>query len=229
MKYMGSKNIIAKQILPIILKNKTPERVYIEPFVGGGNIIDKVEGFRIGADINPYTIEALKLIRDNPESLPFELTKEQYAAVKEKKEINGFTGWVSFSCSFGGKFFNGFAQGGGRNHVMEARNNAIKQSPFLKNCIFINCNYWELDIPKNAIVYCDPPYANTTKYKDGFDSYNFWEWVRLKSSEGIEIYVSEYTAPEDFIPIWGIEINCSLAAGKPKKTTEKLFIYNDLY
>ncbi len=39
MKYMGSKNRIAKQILPIILKNRTKEQYYIEPFVGGANLI----------------------------------------------------------------------------------------------------------------------------------------------------------------------------------------------
>lgn len=62
--YMGSKNRIAKDILPIILKDRKPEQWYVEPMVGGGNLIDKVEGLRIGADANPYVIEALKYIRD---------------------------------------------------------------------------------------------------------------------------------------------------------------------
>jgi len=35
MKYMGSKRRIAKYIIPIITKNLTPDRWYIEPFVGG--------------------------------------------------------------------------------------------------------------------------------------------------------------------------------------------------
>ena len=36
MKYQGSKNKIAKHILPIILKNRTPDQYYVEPFMGGG-------------------------------------------------------------------------------------------------------------------------------------------------------------------------------------------------
>ena len=44
MKYMGSKNKIAKDILSIILKYRTPEQYYVEPFVGGCNTIDKVNG-----------------------------------------------------------------------------------------------------------------------------------------------------------------------------------------
>lgn len=36
MKYMGSKNRIAKEILPIILRDRKPNQWYVEPFVGGG-------------------------------------------------------------------------------------------------------------------------------------------------------------------------------------------------
>ena len=34
---MGSKNRIAKFILPIILKERKPEQWYVEPFAGGMN------------------------------------------------------------------------------------------------------------------------------------------------------------------------------------------------
>ena len=43
MKYLGSKNKIAKYILPIMLENRG-ERTWVEPFVGGANTIDKVDG-----------------------------------------------------------------------------------------------------------------------------------------------------------------------------------------
>ena len=44
MKYMGSKNRIAKHIVPIIQRyiDKTNPKSYIEPFVGGANVIDKI-------------------------------------------------------------------------------------------------------------------------------------------------------------------------------------------
>lgn len=51
MKYMGSKARHAKELLPIILANRTEGQWYVEPFVGGANMIDKVNGNRIGADI----------------------------------------------------------------------------------------------------------------------------------------------------------------------------------
>ena len=41
MNYMGSKTKVAKKLLPTILANRTPGQWYVEPFVGGANMIDK--------------------------------------------------------------------------------------------------------------------------------------------------------------------------------------------
>ena len=229
MKYMGSKNRIAKEILPIILKDRKPNQCYVETMVGGGNLIDKVEGFRIGADLNPFVIEALKLIRDNPESLPDFVSEEYYRELEIKKQLNGLTGVVGFTCSFGSKWFGGYARNSdGRNYIKVAKNNALAQSPNLKDCLFINSSYQLLDIPKNSIVYCDPPYEGTTKYKEGFNHSEFWEWVRTKSLEGHSVFVSEYNAPEDFICVWENTLINNLSKDR-EAATEKLFIFDDLY
>lgn len=53
---MGGKARFAKEILPIILKDREEGQWYVEPFAGGKNIIDKVENPRIANDINPYVI-----------------------------------------------------------------------------------------------------------------------------------------------------------------------------
>ena len=49
---MGSKNRHAKDLLPIILKNRRDDQWYVEPFVGGFNMIDKVPGLRLANDTN---------------------------------------------------------------------------------------------------------------------------------------------------------------------------------
>lgn len=59
MKYMGGKSKIAKEIVPIIQRHIETQGTgkYVEPFVGGANIIDKVEcESRVGLDINRYLI-----------------------------------------------------------------------------------------------------------------------------------------------------------------------------
>jgi DNA adenine methylase len=83
---MGSKNRIAKHILPIILKDRKENQYYVEPFVGGGNIIDKVDGLRIGAYFNKYVVQELVSIRDNLEELPkdnSDFTEEQYKELRK--------------------------------------------------------------------------------------------------------------------------------------------------
>ena len=53
MKYMGSKSRITKYIVPIIQKciDDNNLSVYIEPFAGGMNVIDRInDPFRCGSD-----------------------------------------------------------------------------------------------------------------------------------------------------------------------------------
>lgn len=184
MKYMGSKARIAKHILPIILKDRKEGQWYVEPFVGGANMIDKVEGNRIGADVNPYLIEALKLIRDNPYSIPDLITEDDYQSAKVAQTKGGLCGFIGFSMSFGGKWFAGYRRDKAgakgcienmRNQTRGAKNSAIRQQPKLKDVIFECNSVFDLEIPHESIIYCDPPYANTTKYKDDFDHEKFWQ------------------------------------------------------
>jgi len=90
-------------------------------------------------------------------------------------------------------------------------------------------DYSEIIITKEAVVYCDPPYSNTAEYKeDGFDSNKFWEWCR-KLSKINPVYVSEYSAPDDFKAILTFSRRSTLQGGNQKHTNqpdEKLFIYN---
>ena len=61
-------------------------------------------------------------------------------------------------------------------------------------------DYRDVPIPKGATVYCDPPYAATDQgaYDGGiFNSKVFWAWVR---SCNFPVFVSEYEAPDDFVP-----------------------------
>jgi len=55
----------------------------------------------------------------------------------------------------------------------------------ITNDTYLNYKYIDGDI-----VYCDPPYENTTKYdKDGFDHKQFYDWV---ASRAYPVYFSSY-------------------------------------
>jgi DNA adenine methylase len=233
MKYMGSKNRIAKHILPIILKDRKEGQCYVETMVGGANLIDKVDGWRIGADINKPLIDALTLIRDDAESIPVLISEDDYAKAKESRE-GGLNGFIGFAMSFGGKWFGGYRRDvkgtKGRIENMKtqtrrSRNNAIAQGKNLIDVVFSCCGYGSLDIPPQSIIYCDPPYAGTTKYKDDFDHGIFFEWCREKCKEGHQVFISEYNAPYDFVCVWQKELQSGLNTNSTKKGVEKLFVH----
>lgn len=233
MKYMGSKNRHAKELQPIILKDRKPNQWYVEPFCGGCNMIDKVEGNRIASDINYYLIELCKALQNG--WLPEEnIPKEVYDTVKLniKSFKPHFVGYLGFQLSYGAMWFGSYRKDsiGKRNYSKEAYNNVKKQAPLLKNIEFYNVKYNQLNIPSNSIIYCDPPYENTAKYKGNkgdFDHIKFWQWCREKTLEGHQVFISEYNAPSDFECIWQKEVNNSLTKNTgAKKGIEKLFIYN---
>ena len=228
MVYMGSKNRIAKELIPIITKDLKPNQWYVEPFVGGANMIDKIEHpYKLGADNNKYLIALLEAVQ-NGQELPEYITKDEYIAVKTNKDNypDWYVGFVGFVSSFRAKFFGGYSgycttkTGIQRNYIKERINNILKQN--LDGIKLVCSSYDALDIPANSVIYCDPPYNGTTKYKDSFDSDAFWQWCRDKAKEGHTVYVSEYNAPEDFKCIWEKQINSNLG-GTSKTATEKLF------
>jgi DNA adenine methylase len=233
MKYMGSKERIAKHILPIILKGRKEGQWYVEPFVGGANMIDKVEGNRIGADLNGYLISLLTHCSNGlSEDLPDKITEEEYINIKNNKEDydDFLVAHCGFNATFGAKWFGGYARPrkltGYDRDVICGKNLLVKQMSMLSGVKFECKSYLDLDIPPNSIIYCDPPYAGTTKYKDDFNRDKFWKWCRDKAKEGHQVFISEYNAPDDFECIWSKEIQSGLNTNSTKKGVEKLFIYN---
>lgn len=238
MKYMGSKARIAKDILPIILKEREPEQWYIEPFAGGMNIIDKVDGNRIANDIHFELIEMWKSLV-NEEWKPSFYTREDYKAIKlnRQKFDPKIIGWVGFNVSYCGTYFGGYAgltktkDGSFRNYQEEAIKNVSKQIDGLKGVVFLNNDYRDLIIPEKSIIYCDIPYKGVTGYSHFFDHKIFWNWARIKSNEGHKVFISEYQAPKDFKCIWEKRVKSSLSAngitGSSKTSTEKLFVYDN--
>ena len=241
MKYMGSKNRIAKHILPIILKDRKENQYYVEPFVGGANMIDKVDGNRIGADSNEYLVAMWQELQKGWIPPDF-VSEEVWRDLKEQMDSKYPKHLIAFTrlgCSFGADWNGGYARNvrkdspnseflnsTSKSYCRQSKNNIMKQLPKLQDVKIIHSSYNELEIPKESIIYCDPPYQGTTKYKDSFDHTQFWEWCREKAKEGHKVFISEYNAPEDFICIWQQEVATTLNNQSNKiLAIEKLFKY----
>jgi DNA adenine methylase len=239
MKYMGSKARIAKHILPIMLKNRKEGQWWVETCVGGGNMIDKVEGNRLGADNNLHVIELLSGLERG--WIPREsYTKEEYlSAQRGENKCSIETGYISINCSYSGKIWGRYAgqsntAQGVRDYTNEAYKNVVKQAPKLKGVCFKHSDYKDLLIPDRSIIYCDIPYKDTYSEVEGYGklSFNhddFFEWAREKVKQGHQVFISEYQAPDDFICVWSQEVKSSLSAngksGGSKKSIEKLFVH----
>lgn len=237
MKYMGSKNRIANEILPIILKNRKENQWYIEPFCGGLGTFDKVTGNRIASDKNKYLIAMWCGLQEN-RNRPHEIPKELYN--KARIEYNNQTnielddfmiGWIGWMGSFNGRFFDGGYSGisKDRNYVREQIRNTEKQITSLNGAIFLNKEYFELEIPEKSIIYCDIPYKGTKQYSTSknFDYDKFWEWCRNMVKKQHHVFISEYNAPDDFTCVWSKELTNSMNTTLTYKPIERLFVYHN--
>ena len=84
MKYMGSKARFTKEILPIILKDRTENQWYIEPFAGGMNAICEVQGNRIANDIHYHLIQMWRELVGG--WIPKKYTREEHKHIRENKD-----------------------------------------------------------------------------------------------------------------------------------------------
>lgn len=242
MVYMGSKNKYAKYIVPILqdIIDKNHITTYIEPFVGGANIIDKIKcPTRVGSDISDTLIALLLLAATDPEKILKDGNRELWDKGKAYVKDGIFPEDMSLADIGAMEFFASFSNGGfprgyakptpTRNSFQEARRNLIAQAPYLKTINFICCDYRSnpyIALQQNSLIYCDPPYKNTKGYgykrQGNFNHEEFWNWVRYISKHNIVI-VSEQEAPNDFEVIWECEAKRTNGKDNNYKAVEKLF------
>ena len=236
MKYVGSKARVAKYICPIIndVIQQSGFITYLEPFVGGGNVIQYINCQRkIGYDNNPYLVAFWQALQNgwSPDKVP--MSKDLYKDIRSHKdnypmEVVALAG---FCASYNAKWFGGYADithtkaGTVRNYYDEAVRNVLAQVSRLQDVEF-NCkDFFSLQCT-GAVIYCDPPYRATTGYHSSFDSNAYWQHVRELSRDNI-VLCSEYTAPDDFICLWQKDLITTLNHDSRIAATEKLFRYKE--
>lgn len=243
MKYMGSKAKIAGEILPFIHSYMVSNNIdtYIEPFMGGCNMIDKVScGTRYAYDKNKYLVALFQHLQNGGE-LPEDVSREQYADAKAhyKAKDGYYPDWylaaVGFLAGFNGRFYDGcyanpcWEGDHYRDYYQEAKRNIMEQMRFLSDVHFGTGDYRDLN-PHNSLIYADPPYAGTKGYltiTKEFNHKEFWDIMREWSKDNI-VLISEESAPDDFNILWEQEVSRTIRAQEKSKATEKLFIHNSL-
>lgn len=219
--YMGGKSRLAKHIVPFLLRHN-PE-VIIEPFVGGANITSEIlkqgyEGRLILSDLDSSLMCMWHHViyegwLPTLETYP---SREQYnewkAAAKrgEVPECNALRGWARTAASFSGAPWGGYIKNevreyksGPHHYAQERINTSTKQFNLLHEHaenITLECCGYEAHtphIPAGAVVYIDPPYANTTAYDtEEFSHTHLWETLISWAQAGAYVYVSEQSKPD---------------------------------
>lgn len=234
--YMGSKNRISKHIIPIIQSYITEDtKGYLEPFVGGANVIDKIKHpNRMGYDIHEYLIEFLNALKSGWKP-PVEVSRELYIDIKNNKDKHPkcLVGYIGFEISYGAKWFGGYLRRRDNKSAGDiySYKHCIEQAKRLKDIDFKCCDFRKIkkeDI-KGYVIYCDPPYRGTTKYKtEEFPYEEFYEWVKEMSVHNT-VLISEYNMPEEFTCIWEKETTANFDSNRDKasKRVERLYTYKN--
>lgn len=231
MRYMGSKARHAKHIVPILMDGHDQSKPYIEPFLGGGNLMAQVSAeIRIGGDVAKYAVALLRAVVSGWVP-PSDVSEQTYRDVKQNKENYPpeMVGFVGYSCSFGGKYFGGYwrcknSKGEARNGALEQVTHLMRQANGLRNVQFYVGGYDEIEYPAGSTVYMDPPYAGTTEYTaKNFDHDRFWRFCESLSA-ACRVFVSEYSAPPNWMPVWEKAVTSSLDRDTGSlRAVEKLF------
>jgi DNA adenine methylase len=237
MRYLGGKSRFWKHIIPVF--GNLEDKVYVEPFCGGCAVAARVVAKRrICNDVHPNLIALLSAIAEGWEP-PAQLSLEEWRELREQAKegvVSPLVGFAGFPCSYGGRWFEGYARtqrGVDTSGVAAvARKALLREAERLKGIEFHCGSYTDLDIPAGSVVYyLDPPYQDTKGYSGTvpFDYDEFYAWCEIQKWTGHTLYLSEQQAPHDgWKLLWEMERTSGLDQDGARKTvTERLFRLGD--
>lgn len=231
MQYLGGKSKIRKELSKFLESVRIPGQAYFEPFVGGGWVLQEMSGKRKASDGNKALISMYQALQDGWEPPDF-VSEQTYKEYQSNRNTDDpMTAFCGFGVSFAGKWFGGYARSEGKTcYAATSKRSLLKQLPLIKDVEFVQGLYNE-HAPEGMLVYCDPPYANTTQYGafTGFDHKAFWEKMREWTLSNT-VVVSEYEAPEDFVCVREFVSQMGLSVGdketRPKRI-ERVFMHKE--
>lgn len=230
---MGGKARIAKRLVNAILENTENRGRWVEPMVGGAWVLEYAaphfEELWAG-DVVPDLQMLYEAVGRGWEPPVEHVTREEYAALRHA-EPSALRAFVGFGCSFHGKWFGGCGANwmNGKRTLQElASRSLLRRKDVFARTTFKTQSYSEWGIQPGDVVYCDPPYANTTGYKAAgeFDHDEFWRWCQKQVRKGADVFVSEYEPPQG-VPVeevWSRTAKQTMGRKETKPAkTERLF------
>lgn len=205
MRYLGGKSKISR-ILVAAIRPHMRGRAFWDAFCGGLSMsleLSAAAGAGLVTDANPALIALYRAVAAgwNPPEL---VSLEMYEAAKALPDTDPMKAYVGFGCSFGGKWFGGYARsnkpsGEPRNHANESRRNLLEEVPELvgRKCEIACVDFLAVEPkPIGLVLYLDPPYQGTTGYGalSAFDYPKFYQRA-IDWSRHTDVFISEYACP----------------------------------
>lgn len=232
MQYLGGKSRAAKHIVPAIASRANGRTRWVEPFVGGAAVSEVAAGYFDELILSDAHEDLILMWRDAVDGrvFPTEVDEFTYKLARDS-EPSALRGFIGFACSFGAKWWGGYARNKtGTNYAAQGSRAVIRKATAINGARVIHRDYRDCtpDIDANTVVYCDPPYAGTTGYKGTapFDHDAFWTVCRMWADTGALVFVSEYSCPEAVGDcVWERPQTDGLRkrGGKATQSVEKLF------
>lgn len=136
---------------------------------------------------------------------PKKISRSLYYKLKASPNPSPLRAWAACASSYASKWFGGYVgETPTRSRLSESFDATMKKAAKLQNVLLHRCDYRTIVVDDNTVVYCDPPYANTTAY-NGAPNFNtdiFWNTVNRWAVQGALVLISEYTVPQTFSYLW---------------------------
>lgn len=247
MQYFGGKSKLADQISGYLNGVIQPGQSYYEPFCGSLNVSCRIHASRIHISDSHYELIQmwLQAFRHGVDSFPNTVSEGQYIDARDNPLTPGYLkGFIGFGCSFGGKYFGGYARdsrNGGVNFATVAKRAILKKVDHMMinfsdqpddATLRISCAPYSDILPvPNSVIYCDPPYKGKTGYKGAgeFDYDDFLRVARGWANDGHTVLISGYLScvPEGAVVVWSQESKQCVRSsdGTQQGTIEVLYTF----
>jgi DNA adenine methylase len=195
--YLGGKTRIAKQLAELIDSVREPGQWVWDPFCGGlsMSVALSKKGPVWSTDINPALIALYKAVQSGWQP-PSEVNEETWRAAKALPDSNPLKAFCGFGCSFGGRYFEGYARSSDRANYA-ATSKRVVERDCAEALVFACLNFCTVEPqPIEAVLYLDPPYAKTKGYSRtiAFDSALFFAQA-MRWAAFTHVFISEYACP----------------------------------
>jgi DNA adenine methylase len=202
MRYLGGKSRIAKEIAAII--NAQEGDCYLEPFMGSCWVTCEVKKpTRLAGDLHAEIVHLFHELCDGWVP-PNTMTKELYNDIRANQHGDKYpkqlTAFALAGCAHYGSWARTFA---GEKYAKFTHGSLMRKKKKLGGVKFF-VNDYKTITPKNCVIYCDPPYAESygfricgTRGNGSFDGELFWNTMREWSKTNL-VFISEISGPEDF-------------------------------